>query len=270
MMGAEKHRGLYTIEELRIGDRVPSILVRRGRKSQPVIIYIHGAFLWKEYDLSLILRFADRGLTILSIDAVQHGKRIPFVAKGYMELFKNSEVNFPRTETSIFIETAKDIPEIIDYLQANEGIENIGIAGYSMGGFIALVSATLDKRIKAVTSFGAGGDWRHLFERSSFPKLMGFKEETRRQTTDEIAQLVSEWDPLNRVHKMPPCAILLLNGKMDSIVPKECAERLHEAMKPHYREFPERLRLREYPCGHEVTREMEREAAKWLTRNLSS
>jgi len=267
MMIAERHRGFYTIEELQIGDRVPSILVRRGGKCQPAIIYIHGAFLWKEYDLGLILRFADRGLTVLSIDAVQHGKRAPFVAREYKELFRSSEENFARTETSIFTETAKDIPEIIDYLQANEGIESIGIVGYSMGGFIALVAATLDKRIEAAVSFGAGGDWRYLFERSSFPKLMGFKE-TRRQTVDEIAHLVSEWDPLNRVHAMPPCAVLLLNGERDNVVPKECAERLHEAAKPHYREFPEKLCLREYPCGHEVTRAMEREAARWLTRNL--
>jgi predicted esterase len=98
---------------------------------------------------------------------------------------------------------------------------------------------------------------------------MEFKARTNDKLDFETAQLVSTWDPLNRADKMPPCAVLLLNGTIDNVVPRECAERLYEALKPHYRGFPERLCLAEYGCGHEVTPKMEKKAISWLTRNLS-
>lgn len=263
----ETYRGNYTIKELCIEDRIPGLLIRRGTKNKPTVIYVHGAFLWKEYDLGLFLRLADRGLAVLSIDAMRHGRRIPFVAKEYMQLFKDAEENFPKMETSIFVETAKDIPATIDYLEANEGVRDFGITGYSMGGFVSLIAATLDKRIKAVVSFCAGGDWRYLFERSSFPKLMGFSVDAN-QLNPEASQLASTWDPLHRADKMPPCATLLLNGKIDNVVPKECAERLYKALKPEYQGFPKRLCLAEYNCGHEITPKMERKATSWLVKYL--
>jgi dienelactone hydrolase len=261
----ETHRGNYILKELCIEDRIPGLLIRRGTKKRPAVVYVHGAFLWKEYDLGLLLRLVDRGLTVLSIDAVRHGKRDPFAARGYMQLFNEAVGDFAKLETAVFVETARDIPLVVDYLNSEEGIMDVGVAGYSMGGFVALVAATLDKRIRAVVSFGAGGDWRYLFEKSSFPRLMGFKMGAGR-VEGETAKLVSSWDPLERVDKMAPCAVLLLNGKVDNVVPRECAERLYEALKPYYRVFPDRLCLVEYPCGHEVTPSMERRAARWLVR----
>ncbi|MEM2094846.1 MAG: alpha/beta fold hydrolase, partial [Candidatus Bathyarchaeia archaeon] len=197
----ETHRGNYTIKELFIEDRVPSLMIKRGKGSRPMVVYVHGAFLWKEYDLGLLLRMVDRGLNVLSIDAARHGKRERFTARGLLQLFKEAVESFPTVQISVFVETAKDLPVVIDYLEFEEGIEQVGVAGYSMGGFIALAAASLDKRIRAVASFGAGGDWRFLFERSSFPKLMGFNTVTGK-LEDSTLELISKWDPIERIDRI--------------------------------------------------------------------
>jgi dipeptidyl aminopeptidase/acylaminoacyl peptidase len=263
----DTYTGSYTFKELRLGE-VPALMVRRGRGRKPAVVYIHGAFLWKEFNLTFLLRLADRGLMVLSIDAARHGKRKVFVAKEYMTLFADANRRLPKTMLQIFVETARDIPSVLDYLETEEEVDHVGLIGYSMGGFISILSAALDKRVRAVATFGAGGDWRLLFERSSFPRLMGFPEECSNLDEEDL-NMIEKWDPLNRAEEIPPCAVLLINGVDDTIVPPICAENLFTALRPLYRSSPKRLRLVKYPCGHEVLPEMEAEASRWMRLHLS-
>ncbi len=84
----------------------------------------------------------------ISVDARMHGDRLD------PEFWSKFAENFPRTFFTIVVETAKDISQIVDFLETRDDINpaKIGMMGVSMGGFITLVSAFLEKRLEAAVS----------------------------------------------------------------------------------------------------------------------
>jgi len=138
-----------------------------------------------------------------------------------------------------------------------------------MGAIITLLAATSEKRLKAVVSVIGGANFQALVKKSSLYKI-GLKTKILKMFAKSAGDLIRKYDPISNVHLFRSIPVLLLNGERDDLIPLECASSLYEALKPHYRDAPDRLRMKVYEgIGHEYTSEMEKEAVEWLRRNLA-
>ncbi len=168
------------------------------------------------------------------------------------------------------LESACDVPTLVDFLDERNDVvhERIGMMGVSMGGFISLLSATKEKRLKSIVSMGGGGDLENLLNKTQLLNVLPFKVLTR-GIKKEIKELTDKIDPLCKLEKFFTTAILLINGSSDRIVPFECAKKLYHKLKPYYEEAPSKLVLKEYVnMGHQFTPEMYEEAISWFERTL--
>jgi dipeptidyl aminopeptidase/acylaminoacyl peptidase len=168
------------------------------------------------------------------------------------------------------VETAKDIGQIVDFLEMRDDVDpaKIGVMGVSMGGFITLVAAFLEKRIKAAVSVIGAANFPLFIERIVSLKVLPFKEKPMCQPDEETKKLYQNYDPLNNLEKFPPAALLLIGGLMDEFIPKEGIETLYEALKPYYNAYKDRLKLKFFDVGHIYTPEMEAEVIKWFREHL--
>ena len=93
------------------------------------ILLLHGIGSRKENLLPLAAFLANEGYNCLALDSRAHGESEGnYITFGYFE--------------------KQDISSVIDYLEKEKGLTNIGIRGTSMGGAIALLSLAHDKRLK--------------------------------------------------------------------------------------------------------------------------
>jgi dipeptidyl aminopeptidase/acylaminoacyl peptidase len=144
----------------------------------------------------------------------------------------------------------------------------IGVMGVSMGGFITLVAAFLEKRIKAAASVIGAANFPLFVERMVSLKVLPFKEKPMLQPDEETKKLYLNYDPLNNLEKFPPTALLLIGGLLDEFIPKEGIEALYEALKPYYGTHKNRLKMKFFDAGHSYTPEMEAEVIKWFREHL--
>jgi dienelactone hydrolase len=116
--------------------------------------------------------------------------------------------------------TAAEVPSLVDELVwrrwATPG--RIGIAGVSLGGYVAYGAAVSDRRIAAAVAIAASPRW------GADPR-----------------------SPHRHPERFPPLALLSITAGADAIVPPADARALHRTLEPHYAATPERLRHVELP-----------------------
>lgn len=115
-----------TVDSLELhGFYIPSAL----DTTYGTIILLHGIGSCKENMLHLAAKFANEGYNTVPMDSRAHGESGgDYITFGYFE--KN------------------DVSSIVDYLEKEKGLTNIGIRGASMGGAIALQALENDQRLQ--------------------------------------------------------------------------------------------------------------------------
>jgi len=266
-MRKESHSFKYacTLERTYIDEgRIPALIFHTGGAMKPLVICQHGFTGNKESMLKTCMMLADAGFVSVSIDAEKHGER------------KDPEVlrslnQDPAQLFQILTGTVEDVGKVIDYAgeNLNVDLERVGMMGVSMGAIITLLAATSEERLKAVVSVIGGGNFQVLVRKSSLYRI-GLETKHLEKFAQSAGELIRKYDPISNVHLFRSIPVLLLNGERDDLIPLECASSLYEALKPHYRDAPDRLRMKVYEgIGHEYTSEMEKEAVEWLRRNLA-
>jgi predicted esterase len=259
-------KGTYTIEKHFIGEnKIPTLwFYHEIKEAKRVIISFHGWTGNKEGMLINCLKMADAGFCSVSVDARMHGDRLD------PEFWGKFAENFPRTFFTIVVETAKDVSQIVDFLETRNDVDptRIGMMGVSMGGFITLVATFLEKRIKASASVIGAANFPLFVERLVSLKVLPFKEKPMCQPDKETEKLYKDFDPLNNLEKFPPTALLLTGGLSDMFIPKEGIKGLYDALKPYYNTYRSRLKLKFFNVGHDYPPEMETEVIKWFKKHL--
>lgn len=259
-------KGTYAIEKHFIGkDKIPTLWFYHEMKgAKSVVIALHGWTGNKEGMLTNYLRMADAGFCTISVDARMHGDRLD------PEFWGKFAENFPKTFFTIVVETVKDISQIVDYLETRDDINpaKIGIMGVSMGGFITLVAAFLERRLKVAVSVIGAANFPLFVDRMVSLKVLPFNEKSMCQPDGEMEKLYWNYDPHNNLEKFPLTALLLIGGLLDQFIPKEGVEGLYEALKPYYGAYEDRLKLKFFNVGHTYTPEMEVEVIKWFREHL--
>jgi pimeloyl-ACP methyl ester carboxylesterase len=98
-----------------------------------------------------------------------------------------------------------DLRIAVDHLESVDGIEGVWIAGFSVGGALALCVAGERERVRGVAAFGAPAE------------------------LDDWVADPGDVRPLQSISKIPPRAVLLVHGDSDDIVPVGDARALADA-----------------------------------------
>lgn len=230
----EQQRGtgyvIYRLQYSSVHDkRVPAwwCVPTTGTPPYPCVIIMHGYGGDKNGLQILAPAFALRGIATLAIDAEYHGDRKQpgnDILSTY--IYRNRDA---------LVQTVIDLRRAVDFLQSRQEIDGkrIGYIGLSMGGILGGIVAGVDERIQAPILIVAGGDWGYLFSTSQHPTAMQLREKNPElfKSAQKMNEVMGVVDPVNWVARISPRPLLMINGKDDQIVPKECTERLFAAAK---------------------------------------
>jgi uncharacterized protein len=205
------------MERLRIGevpalahvDGAPEAAARRGT----VLVY-HPLGAGKDLHTDDLRQLAAAGFLAIGVDAIAHGeRRIP-------DAYARFRADPFGALLHVVAATAAEVPGLLDALVARRWAVpgRIGIAGISLGGFVAYGAAASDRRIAAAACLNASPCWG---------------EDPR--------------SPHARPEAFFPLALLSLTAAEDPMVPPGEARALHAALAPRYAAAPERLRYLELP-----------------------
>ncbi|NSW77603.1 MAG: alpha/beta fold hydrolase [Chthonomonadetes bacterium] len=263
----EQQRGtgyvIYRVQYSSVHDkRVPAwwCVPTTGTPPYPCVIIMHGYGGDKNGLQMLAPAFAMRGISTLAIDAEYHGDRKQpgnDIFSAY--IYRNRDA---------LVQTVIDLRRAVDFLQSRQEIDGkrIGYIGLSMGGILGGILAGVDERIQAPILIVAGGDWGYLFSTSQHPTSVQLREKNPElfKSAQKINEVMGVVDPVNWVARISPRPLLMINGKDDQIVPKECTERLFAAAKE-----PKEIVWLEgghMPQPDAVLRKVD----EWLTKHLLS
>ncbi|MBN1395186.1 MAG: prolyl oligopeptidase family serine peptidase [Pirellulales bacterium] len=174
---------------------------------------------------------AKRGIPAISFKLPYYGSRgLP--GKGPNALAKD-----PKMFLGAIKQSGEDVRRCVDLLASREEInpERIGITGISLGGIISATAAGAEPRLHRAGLMLAGGDLQRIIHharetRSLSRMITGLAPEDRAEV-DKMLALV---DPLHFAPALRERAkagrVLMLNAAEDEVVPRQCTEKLAEAL----------------------------------------
>ena len=218
------------------GAGVPSLLLRPETNTRvPGVLLLHGYSSTKEVlSNTMGLKLAVRGIASLSFDLPLHGRR----DEDMFEEARTNAFGLVQHWKSALVE-AKDA---IEWLAAHEAIDplRIGIAGYSLGSYIALQTAAAEKRIKCVV-VAAGGDL---------------------PATPWTSMVRMVTDPLTSVRALKGRPLLMVHGINDRTIRRERAQALYDVAS-------EPKTLKWYDAGHVLPPAAADDVAVWLVEQFA-
>jgi dienelactone hydrolase len=217
-------------------EHVPAaFLVPADSVPAPAVLLLHGFSSNKERMTQSVGRaLLSRGVASLAVDLPFHGERngsageVPYRNPLALVSAWRSAV----AEARAAVEWLAEQPEIDD--------ARIGVIGYSLGGFLALMTASEERRIRVI-ALAAAGD---------LPDATPYAALLRRAV-----------DPLRAVRRLGGRPLLLVNGRRDTTTRPAQAERLFA-----FAEEPKELVW--YDGGHWPPPSAIEDAAEWTTRRL--
>jgi dienelactone hydrolase len=231
-----KRKILRRIEPIELsGARVPSIMLRPESDTPvPGVLLLHGYSSTRERLSNTMGRsLATRGIASLAIDLPLHGAR----DDAMMDEARSNPLGMIKHWKTAVAESK----DAIEWLAGNDVVdeERIGVAGYSLGSYVALQTAASDKRVKCVI-VAAGGD----LPESPWTGMM---------------RMVA--NPLSSAKSLKGRPLLMLHGKNDRTIRPDQAQRLYDAAS-------EPKQLKWYDSGHALPASSADDAAKWLARQF--
>lgn len=218
------------------GDAVPAILLLPDAEAPaPGALLLHGYSSRKEHMADNVGRaMLEEGIATLAVDLPLHGDR--------GDPLQAQTARNPLAMVRLWRTALKEARLAVRYLAARKEVDGgrMGVAGYSLGSFLAVAAAADDPRVKAVV-VAAGGDLP-----AGTPLAA-------------VARAVA--DPLRAVRKLAPRPLLMVHGRDDRTVRADQAERLFAAAG-------EPRELRWYAAGHYLPPAAIEYAAEWLRERL--
>jgi uncharacterized protein len=216
-------------------ERVPALmLLPRGVRSVPAALLLHGFSSSKERMAQAVGRaLQQRGIASLALDLPFHGER-----NGGEELpYRN-----PIALVGAWRSAVREVRAAIEWLSTQPEVDGarLGVVGYSLGGFLALMTASEEPVVRAITLAAAG----------DLPDSTPYLSMVRRAV-----------DPLRAVRKLDGRPLLLVNGRGDRTTRPAQADRLFA-----HAEEPKELYW--YEGGHWPPVSAIEYAAEWMTEKL--
>jgi pimeloyl-ACP methyl ester carboxylesterase len=215
---------------------------RHEDEPRPTIIVVHGfagSPYWFNSSFFSLPWFYGHGCDMLLVTLPFHGARndrgAPYSGSG---LFSNGMA----TLTEAMLQSICDIRVIVDYL-AKSGVDNVGITGLSLGGYLTALMAAVEPRLHVAIPNSAVTDIAGLVD-SWFPAnallKLGFDKAGISQS--EYRAAVGLHSPLRYPPVLERDRLFVIGGLGDRLAPPEQSARLWE----HWG----RPRIHWYPGSH--------------------
>lgn len=200
----------------------PALLLARGNleraATRGAVLFYHGLTAQKESNLNEYRVLTDAGFLVVALDNAGHGaRRLPDFAARFHPANPDAGVEFLTLVRDTALETPKVVDALLEQGLARE--DRLGIAGWSMGGFVTYRALLEEKRFRAAVTIVGSPRW--LLPLPDSPHL--------------------------HPEAFYPVALLSQVAAHDAVVPPAGARQFHEALAPYYAEQPERLEFVEYP-----------------------
>ncbi len=130
------------------------------------------------------------------------------------------------------IKEKQDLKAVLNYLE-NAGYDKVGIVGFSLGGAVAIETASTDNRVDAIISYAAFSDLRKLgydayknllFLKYPLVELLNF------WSWIFIGEFASSISPAEKASGLD-IPIMIIHSKTDDVIPVSHAERFRDALK---------------------------------------
>ncbi len=127
-----------------------------------------------------------------------------------------------------------DIRVAVDSLAVRADISSIYLAGFRLGGTLALIAASNDERVRGVATFAAPATLRTWVKDPtwflSYARRVGTLRDPRfPQDPEAWVQAIANLDPIAAAARISPRPLLIAHGTSDDVVPVDDARRLAAA-----------------------------------------
>jgi uncharacterized protein len=220
------------------GDRVPGILLLPDAAAPvPGALLLHGYSSRREHMADEVGRaLLARGIASLSVDLPLHGTR--------HDPLQLQAARNPLAIFTVWRQAREECALAVKYLGARTEVDRarLGIAGYSLGSYLAVLLAAEEPALRAVV-LAAGGDLPEATPLAAVARAMA--------------------DPLRAARRLGGRPLLMVHGRHDRTIRPAQAERLFAAAG-------EPKEIRWYDAGHILPREAIDYAAAWLADRMSA
>jgi dienelactone hydrolase len=240
-----QHEPLAGVPALLVSDGPPAEAARRG-----AVLVLHGLGGHKGIQEPELHVLARAGLLAVGLDCVGHGDR---AWPDLQARFDAGGEVAARAFREVVGGTVAEVPAVVDALLARGWGQagRVGLAGISLGGFVAYGAALRERRLGAVVPIIGSPDWTGAggAEAAGSPHLAP--------------------------ERFFPVALLSVTAARDEVVPPAAVHRLHAALGPRYAAAPERLRHLEWSGSQHLMLQEDwdatwREACAWFGRFLGA
>lgn len=218
---------------------------RAGGEAAPCVIALHG---WRENGAFTLHYFlvgwllARFGINVIFLSQPYHGPRAPRgSAHGELMLSGDMEKTVLAFQQSVG-DVRSAVTWALERFNGPHGGGPVGVMGFSLGGFVTLLTACVDERIKFAVPIIASGELvRGVWKRPIGKTLV--RDFERAGLTEERVR--ENWQIISPIYlrpKLPVDRIQLIAARYDTMIPAENVKALWEAWG--------RPRIRWLPCGH--------------------
>lgn len=174
----------------------------------PAVVSVGGADGWREEHQNYSNFFVERGLAYLMIDGPGQGETRLF-NKAYMP-----------------IDVEKAFTAAIDYLYDDDRVgKNIGIAGWSFGGYLVARTATFSKNLKACCVVGGSYDPTEIF--NNLPHFIHVFQALLGKDEAETRKMLAYFN-LKGICKNISCPLMIIHGKPDFIFSADSVQKIYD------------------------------------------
>ena len=214
-------REFYRVE-WRTGDPIDLYVIRPAHAVKPpVTIFLYGfpSETDRFRDNAYCRMVTQRGYAAVGLVSALTGQR--FHGRGLTEWFV-SDLPFA------LVATVHDVQMVLNYLDTRKDLDasSVGIFGQGSGGTIAVLTASVEPRLKKIDLIDPWGDWPEWLAGSS----MILNDERPRLTTNEFMDSVAAFDPIRHLPTMDSSRLQLLDVAYDRDTPAEAKKAIESAM----------------------------------------
>lgn len=209
-----------------------------GARRRPAAILLH--WLGGSFEALEIVgqRMAEQGIATLMLYMPGYGPRRPKEPSGPRE--KPMAKDMDRMIASMR-QAVLDIRRAGDWLARRPDIEpsRVGLVGISLGAVIGSLAIGVDDHFGRSIFLIGGGDLPAIVMHGS-KETVAAKERLEKEgfTVERLRDLWKDVEPITFAPRVRPEEVLMINAESDEVIPRECTERLRQAMgSPEIRWF---------------------------------